>query len=99
MIKILVCSLLKGAFIILSWCFLFSFLGQTFPLNGCANMFVKPLIWTDHFKCLDNITTLINVVSFLFLAVMRSGYIEPGSRGHMRAGPNVPSPAVTKHSS
>uniref|UniRef100_A0A673HK70 IMP dehydrogenase n=1 Tax=Sinocyclocheilus rhinocerous TaxID=307959 RepID=A0A673HK70_9TELE len=28
-----------------------------------------------------------------------SGYIEQGSRGHTRAGPNVPSPAVTKHSS
>lgn len=83
---------------ILSWCFLFKFFGQTFPLIGCANMLVKTLNLDYHFECLDNITTLINV-SFLFLAVMRSGYIEPGSRGHMRAGPNVPSPAVTKHSS
>lgn len=75
-----------------------SIFGQTFPLIGGANMLVKTLNLDYLFECLDNITTLINV-SFLFLAVMRSGYIEPGSRGNMRAGPNVPSPAVTKHSS
>ncbi|XP_016311947.1 inosine-5'-monophosphate dehydrogenase 1a isoform X2 [Sinocyclocheilus anshuiensis] len=37
--------------------------------------------------------------SYSFVPFMRSGYIEPGSRGHPRAGPNVPSPAITKHSS
>ncbi|XP_016383008.1 inosine-5'-monophosphate dehydrogenase 1b-like [Sinocyclocheilus rhinocerous] len=37
--------------------------------------------------------------SYSFVPFTRSGYIEQGSRGHTRAGPNVPSPAVTKHSS
>uniref|UniRef100_A0A672NRX6 Inosine-5'-monophosphate dehydrogenase n=1 Tax=Sinocyclocheilus grahami TaxID=75366 RepID=A0A672NRX6_SINGR len=33
--------------------------------------------------------------SYSFVPFTRRGYIEQGSRGHTRAGPNVPSPAVT----
>ncbi|XP_016319507.1 inosine-5'-monophosphate dehydrogenase 1a-like isoform X1 [Sinocyclocheilus anshuiensis] len=36
--------------------------------------------------------------SYSVVPFTRSGYIEQGSRGHTRARPNVPSPAVTKHS-
>ncbi|XP_048024709.1 inosine-5'-monophosphate dehydrogenase 1a isoform X2 [Megalobrama amblycephala] len=51
----------------------------------CENVFSSFLLCRHH--------------RYSFVPFMRSGYIEPGSRGHMRAGPNVPSPAVTKHSS
>ncbi|KAL7878575.1 hypothetical protein AOLI_G00095490 [Acnodon oligacanthus] len=35
--------------------------------------------------------------SYSFVPFMRSGYTEGGSRGQMRAFPNVPTPTVTKH--
>ncbi len=71
------------------------------------------LILFFHFLCWHvcknlSFNNVINLIQSIWLhllsallpsAVTRSGYIEPGSRGHPRAGPNVPSPAVTKHCS
>ncbi|XP_057203777.1 inosine-5'-monophosphate dehydrogenase 1a isoform X2 [Triplophysa rosa] len=37
--------------------------------------------------------------SYSFVPFMRSGYTEAGNKGQIRSGPNVPSPAVTNHSS
>lgn len=72
----------------------------TIPLKGCATLllFVYKILSNSDQCNINKASHDFYIIPFFSVpSVMRSGYTEAGSKGQIRSGPNVPSPAVTNH--